>query len=404
MQIPLQDFFRNPDKTGFRISPDGNYVSWLAGYENRLNIHIQKTGGGEITRATSQTDRDVYGYFWLNNDQLAFLKDNNGDENFHLFVVHIDDLSEKDLTPFENVKIDIVDELEDIDDEVLIMMNKRNPVFFDVYNLNTTTGELKLIEENPGNITGWITDHAGKIRMASTTDGVNTSLLYRDETTGAFNIILTTNFKEGVSPLFFDFENDKTYALSNLGRDKVAIVKFDPKTGKETEILFEHPDVDADGLGYSKKRKVITTASFTTWKKEFKFFDGIAEKRFNRIRELIDEDAEIYITGKNREENKFIVRTLSDKVLGNYYLYDEVSDNIRHLANVSPWLKPDELCSMKPVTYTARDGFIIHGYLTLPKNKIEGPMPVIINPHGGPWARDGWHFNPEVQFLANRGF
>lgn len=404
MQIPLQDFFKNPEKTGFKISPDGNYISWLAGYQGRMNIHIQPATGGEIKRVTSVSERDLRSYFWLNNLQLAFFKDNNGDENNHLHSVHIADCFVQDLTPFENVKVELVDELEDIENEVLIMMNKRDAAFFDVYRLNTDTGDLTVTEENPGNITGWITDHNGQIKLATTTDGVNTSLLYRNDHTKPFQIILTTNFKEGVSPLFFDFNNDQFYALSNVNRDKVAIVKFDPKTAAETEILFEHPEVDSDTLGYSKKRKVITIAAFTTWKQEFKFFDAVTENRYKKLAELIKEDTEIYIVAKNREENIFIVRTISDISMGNYYLYNEITDTVQHLANVTPWLKAEELCEMKPIEYTTSDGLKIHGYLTLPKNKKAENLPVIIHPHGGPWVRDSWHFNPEVQFLANRGF
>lgn len=404
MQIPLQDFFKNPEKTAYKISPDAKHISWLAAYQGRLNIHLQSTDGGEITRLTSVTDRDLRSYFWLNNVQLAFFKDNNGDENDHFHVVHIMNREVKDLTPFENVKVDLVDELEDNENEVLIMMNKRNAELFDVYNLRTDTGEIKLMEENPGNITGWITDHDGNIKIAITTDGVNTSLLYRSDHTLPFKIILTTNFKESVSPLFFDFDNKQFYALSNLNRDKIAIIKFDPETASETEILFEHSEVDADSMGFSKKRKVITVGVFTTWKQEFKFFDAITENRYKRLEELIKEDAEIFIVAKNKEENIFIIRTISDISLGNYYLFDEQQDIVKHLANVSPWLKPDELCEMQPIQYQSSDGLTIHGYLTLPKNKKPENLPVIVNPHGGPWVRDTWRFNPEVQFLANRGF
>jgi len=404
MQIPLQNFFKNPEKTAYKISPDGNHISWLAGYQGRMNIHIQPTEGGEIKRLTSIAERDLRTYFWLNNSQLAFFKDNNGDENDHLHVVDIFNAEVQDLTPFENVKVDLVDELEDNENEVLIMMNKRNEELFDVYRLKTDTGEINLMEENPGNITGWITDHNGNIKLAITTDGVNTSLLYRNDHTLPFETILTTNFKEAVSPLFFDFDNDQFYALSNINRDKVAIVKFDPKTAMESEILFEHPDVDADSMGFSKKRKVLTVGVFTTWKQEFIFFDAETENRYKRLSELIKEDAEIYIVAKNKEENIFIVRTISDISLGNYYLYNEQKDIVKHLANVSPWLRSEELCEMQPIQYKSSDGLTIHGYLTLPKNKKAENLPVIVNPHGGPWVRDTWRFNPEVQFLANRGF
>lgn len=403
MKIPLRDFFRNPEKTGFKISPDGAHISWLSSYNNRLNIHIRETTGKNIQRITSQTERDITFYFWLNSEQLAFLQDTGGDENEHLFIAHIETGFTKDVTPFANVKTGIVDELEDEPDFVLIQMNKRNPVFFDVYRLNTKTGEVQMIEENPGNITQWLTDHTGNVRMAITTDGVNTSLLYRKNGSKDFENILTTDFKEGVMPLFFDFENKQVYALSNINRDKMEVVLFDPETAAETAVLFKHDAVDISGVQYSRKRKVITTARFTTWKTELHFFDPITEQMYSSIKQQIPYTAEIFITARTREEDICIVRTLSDRSLGNYYVYHVQTNTLEHLANVSPWLDPEQLCAITPISYTSRDGLTIHGYLTMPNNSTK-PVPVIVNPHGGPWARDEWHFQPDVQFLANRGF
>ncbi len=404
MRIPLQDFFKNPEQTGFKIAPDGMHISWLSGYKDRMNIFVKNVASGAIRQLTFQTNRDISTYLWLNNTQLAFLQDNNGDENHHVFAVELADGATRDLTPFENVKVDIIDELEDDEAHILIMMNRRNPQLFDVFKLNTIDGTLILLEENPGTITGWVTDHKGDIRIAITTDGVNSSLLYRDVISEPFKPIVTTNFREGISPLFFDFENKYFYALSNIGRDKIAIVLFDPVAVKELEILFEHNAVDADNLGYSKKRKVITSAAYTTDKKHYTFFDKTSEQRYERVKSLIQEDAEIYFTDKDKNESFFIIRTLSDVSLGNYYLYDANLDTITHLANVSPWLNSEALCHMEPIQYTSRDGLTINGYLTLPNNNSSQPYPLIVNPHGGPWARDTWHFNPEVQFLANRGY
>ncbi|MBK8488445.1 MAG: S9 family peptidase [Chitinophagales bacterium] len=403
MAIPLRDFFRNPDKTGFKISKDGTHISWLASVNNRLNIHIQNRETEEIKCITNQTERDIMFYFWLNNSKLAFLQDTGGDENEHLYITDLISGESTDVTPFENVKTSIVDELIDEPEFVLIQMNKRNPVFFDVYKLNALTGELKLVEENPGNITQWITDHTGAVRMAMTTDGVNTSLLYRKNGSATFENILTTNFKEGIMPVFFDFDNKQVYALSNLNRDKMAVVLFDPETAKETEVLFEHDAVDISGIYYSSKRKVITYAKFTTWKTELHFFDDFTKQVYENIRAQINYDAEIYITARNKAEDIFIIRTLSDKSLGNYYIYDVATEKLTHLANVSPWLDPNQLQSMQAIEYSSRDGLKIHGYLTLPAD-TKLPVPVIVNPHGGPWARDEWHFQPDVQFLANRGF
>ena len=106
---------------------------------------------------------------------------------------------------------------------------------------------------------------------------------------------------------------------------------------------------------------------------------------------------------KSKDETRIIVRTFSDKSRGAYYLYNRLTGELQKLAEVSPWLQETELADMQPIQYQSRDGLTIHGYLTLPKGLDPKNLPVVVNPHGGPWARDHWGFNPEVQFLANRG-
>lgn len=402
-QIPLKDFFKNPEKDGYQISPDGRYFSYMAPYESRMNVFVQKVGDANATRITSETERDISGYFWGNNNVILYLKDFAGDENYHVVTATIDGKNVKDVTPFPGVRAEIIDDLEEDDDHIIVGMNKRNPEVFDPYRLNINTGDLTILAENPGNIMEWATDHEGKIRMATATDGVITSLLYREKETDEFKTILTTNFKESVSPLFFTFDNKMIYATSNIGRDKSAIVKFDPATAKEVEMLFEHPEVDVTSMSYSHKRKVLTTITYTTWKRERKFLDKEMERIFNRLSKDLGK-YEIAITGANKNEDKFLVRTFSDRSMGAYYFYDAKTDKLTKLSDVSPWIKEEEMAEMKPVTYKTRDGYTINGYLTLPKGKDPKNLPVIVNPHGGPWARDHWGFNPEIQFLANRGY
>ncbi|MDQ3021081.1 MAG: S9 family peptidase [Bacteroidota bacterium] len=403
-QIPLKDFFKNPDKVAYQISPNGEYISYLAPYEKRLNIFTKNLKTGETNRVTSETNRDITQYFWGNDNSILLLKDEKGDENFKLFSVNIFASNPKNLTPFDSVTTRIIDELENSDTDIIIGLNKRNKEIFDAYRLNFITGELKMIAENPGNYSGWVTDHDGKIRIATTTDGVNTSILYRDKETDPFKSIITTNFKEQLSPLFFEFDNGNViYAASNLGRDKSAIVKYDIKKGIELEMIYEHPEVDVDNLNYSKKRKVLTTIPYNTWKRERKFLDKEIENIFKSVSKGMD-DYEVMITDMNKNEDKFLIRTYSDRSLGSNYFYDLNSDKLTKLSDVSPWLNEDDMAEMKPVSYTTRDGLKINGYLTLPKGKEPKNLPVIINPHGGPWYRDNWGFNPEVQFLANRGY
>lgn len=406
-EYSVEDFFKNPEKSRFQISPNGENFSYMAPYENRLNIFVRSINDENAKRITSETDRDIAGYFWGNDNRILYIKDAGGDENFKLYAVDRDGQNQKDLTPFDSVRIQIIDDLEDIEDEVIIGMNKRNKQLFEPYRLNIETGDIERLADNtdPMNpIMGWQTDHDGKIRVAmSLSNGVETNLLYRDTEAEPFKTVLTTNFKVTANPLFFDFDNKMLYMSSNMGRDKEAIVKFDPKTGKEVKVLFEHPEVDVSGLSYSRKRKVLTTISYTTDKRHMKFLDDKAKSIYDRLKKDLGE-YEVVITSANKNEDKFLVRTYSDRSLGAYYFYDLNTDELKKLTDVSPWINEEDMAPMKPITYTSRDGMTIHGYLTLPKGVEPKNLPVVVNPHGGPWARDGWGYNPEVQLLANRGY
>lgn len=401
--IPLRDFFKNPEKTSFQLSPNGEYIAFLMPWEKRLNIHVQKIGEDKVVKVTDATNRDISGYFWANNNRLVYLQDKAGDENFHAYAVDIDGSNPKELTPFENVKVQLIDDLEDIEDEMLIGMNKRNPRIFDVYRININTGDMKIIAENPGNIQGWITDNSGKLRVATTTDGVNSSLLYRKSEKDEFKTIVTTNFKDSISPLFFTFDDNNIYVSSNIDRDKSAIYKYDIENGKNLELIYENNEVDVSSLLRSKKRKIITGVSYYTDKNQTHFFDEERKSLQTALEQQLP-GYEVVVTSMSKDETKVLVRTYSDKSKGAYYYYDIDKKELKKLVDVSPWLNESEMADMKPIKYQSRDGLTIHGYLTLPKNKEAVNLPVVINVHGGPWARDRWGFNPEVQFLANRGY
>jgi dipeptidyl aminopeptidase/acylaminoacyl peptidase len=401
-QVPLRDFFKNPEQAGHQVSPDGKYLAWAAPYERRMNVFVRPLAGGAATRVTSETARDIGGYFWK-GERIVYVKDFGGDENFHVVSVDLKGGDLKDLTPGEKVRADIVDILIDDDSHMIVSHNRRDAKVFDVFRIDVKTGAEKLIAQNPGNITSWGTDHAGKLRIAGTTDGVNTSMLYRETEAGEFKPILTTNFKESVSPLFFTFDDKKLYVASNRGRDKAAIFVFDPATAKEGELLVESPEVDVENLNYSRKRKVLTSATWVTWKTQRKFLDKETEAMYADVQAKLP-GYEVNFTSADKAETRFIVATSSDRSRGKRYLYDKATKKLELLADVTPWLPEAELAEMKPIQYTSRDGLTINGYLTLPKGVAPKNLPVVINPHGGPWARDTWRFNPEVQFLANRGF
>ncbi len=402
--IPIRDFFRNPVGAAYQVSPGGESISWLAPWENRLNVFVQPAdGSAEPRRLTDATKRDISGYFWSAKDQIVYLQDDGGDENFHLYAVDADGGGKRDLTPFPGVRVGVVDDLRDDEDHILISMNKRDARVFDVFRLNTRSGDMELVAENPGSVSSWVTDHEGKVRAAVQTDGVNTELLTRAAEDQPFRKVLSTNFRESVDPLFFTYDNKELYASSNLGRDKAAIVRIDPATGKELEVLFEHPEVDTGQLLGSEKRKVLTAAVFTRDKLEYHFFDEWRRQLQEKLEKKLP-GIEVALSSMSRDEDRFIVRTHSDRSRGAYWFYDAKTDELRKLADVSPWLNEEQLATMVPVRIPARDGLELPAYLTLPPGVEPKNLPAVLLVHGGPWARDDWGFDGGAQFLANRGY
>ena len=401
--IPMEDFFRNPEKSSFKISPNGNHIAYMKPWKTRMNVYVLDIKTNNETRLTSSEERGIYGFAWLTDERIGYIKDDGGDENMHFYAVNIDGSNERDLTPFENVQARIIDDLEDDPNYIIIGLNKRNPQIHDPYRVNVNDGKMEMIAENPGNISGWMTDHNGKLRVAVTSDGVNTSLLYRDSESDNFEPILTTDFKVSVSPLFFTFDNKNMYVASNRGRDKTAIFEFNIDKAKEGKSIFEHDQVDVSGLMYSKKRKVLTGVSYTVKKSDMVFFDDWRDDIQQKLESQLP-GYEVGITSFSKDETKAIVVTYSDRSRGTYYYYDVEKNKLTDLGKVSPWLKEDHMAEMKPIEYKSRDGLTIHGYLTFPKGSDGKNLPVVVNPHGGPWARDSWGYRSEIQFLANRGF
>jgi dipeptidyl aminopeptidase/acylaminoacyl peptidase len=404
--IALRDFFRNPQYSSFSLSPNGKHISFMKPYKGRMNIFVRPTQGGEEKQLTFMEERDIQGYFWKGNDRIVYVNDFGGDENFHLFSTTLEGSEPNDITPFDNVKVQIIDDLEEQPSEILISMNKEKPEWFDVYRLNLDTEEMTLVARNPGSFTAWQTDHEGVLRLGLQTDGVNSTIMYRDNENADFEPILTTDFKETLSPVLFTPDNSNLFCLSNIDRNTSAVIEFNPKTQKEERVIYQHPEVDTMGLSYSRKRKKLTAANFVTDKVHLKFFDDETELLYQRLQEHLP-DYEISLTSRNDDETLFVVMAYGDRTRDKYYLYDTTTDELTFLSSSSDWLDEDDLASMHPISFQSRDGLTIHGYLTLPNGETmesAKDLPVIVNPHGGPWVRDMWGFNPEIQFLANRGY
>jgi protease II len=403
-KIEAEDFFKSRAQTNFRISPDGQYIAYIGTKDNHNNIFIRKIGQPPDVSLTN-TDSDINSFYWGNKDYILYLQDTNGDENYKLFRINIHSREIKCLTDFDNVQTGIIDLLETQDENIIIQMNRRDPELFDPYCLNIVTGDLKLLYRNPGNLDGWMTDNSGKVRFLK-----SNVLLYRNDDKSEFREVIKLGPEDVFDPRFFNGTNDHVYAYSNIGRDKIAIVEFDPDKGKEVKVMFESPDYDAfgdderDRFTYSQSMGRLLFALYTAEKRELVFFDRNLEKIYKKIKRKIENDYEINFTSFSQDLTRYIIHVSSDRIEGIYYYYDDKSGAFEKLHSDSPWLEEDEMAEMKPISYRARDGLLIHGYLTLPKGTKPEGLPVVVNPHAGPQWRNSWIFDLKTQFLANRGY
>lgn len=409
-RIPLEDFFRNPNRTGYQISPNGSHISYMAPYNDRLNVFVRPTEGDDNSaiRLTEEAERNVAGYMWADDDRLIYMKDAGGDENYQLWGVRPDGSDRKAYTAWEGVRTSLIDDLEERPGFVIIGLNKRNPEVFDPYRLNLDTGELTLLAENPGNIEGWMTDHSGRLRVAvAIVDGVNTQILYREDESTDFRPVLTTNFRNVVSFLAFTPDDREVYAATNLGRDKTALVRMDPATCEELETLYENEKYDISSITYSRKRKKLLSVYCTGHKNPVRHYFDEEERRLRKRFEELFPGHRHGVADTDKAENIYLIYVGGDRTRGAYYIYNKECDHAKCIASLAPWIKEEDMNEMIPMTYRTRDGLTIEAYLTLPFHltpETARSLPVVINPHGGPWARDCWGYSSEAQFLASRGF
>jgi dipeptidyl aminopeptidase/acylaminoacyl peptidase len=415
--FPIDIFVNEPEADDFKISPDAQYVSWVGRTEEHTGLYIRPLFSegielrlGETKELTASMEgllgSDLRYYFWANNHHILFIKDDEGNEETRLFGVDINDPQIREYTPEQSARISILDPLEEKEDELIILMDNKHGLS-EPFRLNIESGKMKRLAEN-NNMRNptirWMTDHDGEIRVAIARDkGLDNSLLYRKNSEDEFEKVLTTSWTNYLYPMFFDFDNEHIYASSNLGRDKGAIVRYDLENKEEVEVIFEHPEVDVWDCGYSAQREVLTWVGYSDEKWELVFLDPAAEQLYDRVKSELG-DQEVKIQSIDQEERTFVVRTYSDRSLGSWYLYDRIADDLLKLAEVCPDINPEEMAAMKPISFENREGVKLSGYLTLPNNRSAENLPLVVNPHGGPWARNHWGFDSQTQFLASRGY
>jgi dipeptidyl aminopeptidase/acylaminoacyl peptidase len=290
-----------------------------------------------------------------------------------------------------------------INGQLLIALNKEDSSVFDAYRLDINSGQLRLAGKNPGSIIKWFADDFGQLRMALAGDGVSETLLYRQSEQQEFKPIITTNFETSIIPVGYGKPGtDRIYALSNLNRDKAALVEFDCTKGKETKVILSNSVVDVFEAGYSTYHHKLLYGSYEIGRKTRVYLNDSVKAVYAHLNELLP-NMEVRVFDKDSVENQLIIGTYTDRSQGSFYRYVISAKKLIKIADINSSLPEKELSVMKPVSFMSRDGLKVHGYLTLPKNKVKN-VPIIVMPHLSPTIRDIWGYSAQVQFLANRGY
>ncbi len=415
--ISVEDLFDPPERAGARISPDGTRIAYLAPWRNRLNIWVQDLAGDTEPRCvTADETRSVHIFSWTHDSRwLLYLQDNGGDEHWHVYRVDPDDPdgSAVDLTPFPRARASF-ELLKTRPGKAVVQHNARNPELFDAFELDIATGELTLLAENPGTVIGWVTGPAGDLFTNTLTADGDIEIAQWDSDTRSLRTVRVYDGRDyplGIYPLAVSPDGTGIWLGSYQGSDRLSLARLDVHTGEET-IVDSHPEYDLGaqimlpspfilsertgdliGARYYGERQVIHAL----------------DEDFAAVLTVLDGLSDGDLAGISCDDSgqRWVVSFTHDRDPHATYFYDRVTGESRLLFRPYPHLDPAVLAPMTPVTVTARDGLDLHGYLTLPVGAEELPaagLPLVLLVHGGPWARDTWSYQPDVQLLANRGY
>ncbi|UVD80163.1 S9 family peptidase [Myroides albus] len=410
----VKDYFQRPKSSGFQLSPNGKYLSYREKDErNKRHVYVKEIETGIVTRVIEEAGELVRGYGWINDDRLAYVMDQGGNENYHIYAVDVDGSNNIDLTPFDNVQAGILNMLKEQKDYIIITMNLENAQVFEPYKININTGEyVKLFtNDDPTNpVADYDFDKDGVLRgYSKMLNGIQTQYFYKAIGENEFTLFHTVNWSDTFSLLAFNYasENkDEAYVLTNLDSDKQRIILYDFKTKSILKEVYSNSEYDASIIGLSRNRN---------WEIDYLGYEGdkVVIEPVSDTFKKIDQDLqnhfggyEYSIVAKTKKEDRYLIIVQSDKLYGKYYNYDRDTGAISLLYDLMPQLKEQDMAEMRPISFLSRDGVKLHGYITLPKEVHQGQrVPLVVNPHGGPQGiRDSWGFNPETQLFASRGY
>ncbi len=404
--IPREVLFGNPEKTYPQISPDGTMMAYLAPVDDVLNVWVKTIGQEDDRAVTKDDDRGIFRYFWAEDSQhIMYLQDVGGNENWRLYGVHLETDEIKDLTPYEGVQVKILDHDKHFPNELLIEMNKENPQHHDVYHLDLITSELKMVARNPGNITAWMADPNFKVRcaMAATAEG-GFDLLIRESEDASWKTLLTWGSEDSMNsyPESFTKDGKFLYCLDSRDVNASRLVKINLVDGDVVEVLSEDPQYDITGVMIHPDTYEVQAVVYTKDRMEWVVLDESIKGDLDAISNL--DHGDYFIYDRDNADDTWLVGFTKDDGPVPFYAYNRKTRQGTFLFDHKPDLNDYTLTPMEPISFKARDGLTIHGYITYPIEKAKKSLPMVLNVHGGPWYRDMWGYHSEAQWFANRGY
>ena len=407
--IPREVLFGNPERVSPHLSPDGTRLAWIAPRDGVLNVWVAPVGAAGVdwdaaAVVTDDTDRGIRAYAWARDGRhLLYVQDTGGDENWRLYDVDMQTLARRDLTPFEGVQARIIATRKSHRDEVLVGINKDNPQLHDVYRLDLTTGDLTKLIDNPG-YAGWLADEDMVVRgaIAPLPDG-GYDMLVRDDADSDWRTLLRIPADDAAvsGPLAFTGDGKSLLAISSVGVNTGRLVRIDLATGEE-RVLFEDPEADVTGAMLHPDTREPQVAVVVKDRAEYHVLDPAVQADLDAVRALHAGDPSL--VGRDEADATWLIAFDNDATPVRYYAYDRASRTASVLFDSRPEMLRYQLAAMEPFAFTARDGLTVHGYVTFPPGGGRSALPAVLDVHGGPTVRDEWGWNPEAQWLANRGY
>ena len=406
--ILRETFFGNPDRSSVTVSRDGRYLAYLAPHNGVMNVWVESIAGGSARPVTAADRRPIRSYFWAhNNEQIVYVQDKAGDENWRLYAVDIEGGAEVELTPFDGVQARVVATDRDHPDEILAAINNRVPQFHDVVRINTRTGARELVFQNDEGWTGFVADATFALRVVTrvTPDGGELAMI-RDTDDGDWRELAHWSMTDSMSshPIGFARDNETLYLSDSRNADTAGL--YAAKTGddgsSQYELIARDDRADLYGAIQHPETGRLQAVSFQYKRVEWKILDEAISDDWQVLRGVADGD--FTITSRSADDSKWTVAYTVDDGPVRYYLYDRLNREPRFLFVNQSALEGKTLATMKPVIINSRDGLELVSYLTTPPGMIARDLPMVLLVHGGPWGRDSWGYHAIHQWLANRGY